>query len=93
MFMGTDNDNVVYCPTEDLVLNSFYAYFEIPSLQGEETSVQDCVIDFDSVGIQEIKNDDLRYLEGWYNILGVKLYKKPTERGVYINNGKKVIIK
>ena len=93
MFMGTDNDNVVYCPTEDFVLNSFYAYFEIPSLQGEETSVQDCVIDFDSVGIQEIKNDDLRYLEGWYNILGVKLYKKPTERGVYINNGKKVIIK
>ena len=31
--------------------------------------------------------------EGWYNLNGVKLQGVPTEKGVYINNGKKVVLK
>ena len=31
--------------------------------------------------------------QGWYTINGVKLQGVPTEKGIYINNGKKVIIK
>ena len=31
--------------------------------------------------------------EGWYTINGVKLNAAPTQKGLYINNGKKVIIK
>ena len=31
--------------------------------------------------------------EGWYTIDGIKLQGAPTEKGVYINNGKKVVIK
>ena len=31
--------------------------------------------------------------EGWYTINGVKLESMPTEKGVYIQNGKKVVIK
>ena len=31
--------------------------------------------------------------EGWYTLKGVKLQGAPTEKGVYINNGKKVVIK
>ena len=31
--------------------------------------------------------------EGWYTINGVKLQGVPTEKGIYINNGKKVVIK
>ena len=31
--------------------------------------------------------------EGWYTINGVKLNAAPTEKGVYINNGKKVVVK
>lgn len=30
---------------------------------------------------------------GWYGIDGVKFNQKPTQRGVYINNGRKVIVK
>ena len=51
------------------------------------------MIDFDADGIQEIKNSVLQYPEGWYNVLGIKLFEKPTEGGIYINNGRKVIIK
>ena len=31
--------------------------------------------------------------DGWYNLNGVKLNGVPTEKGIYINNGKKVVIK
>ena len=31
--------------------------------------------------------------EGWYTLNGVKLQGIPTQKGIYINNGKKVVIK
>ena len=31
--------------------------------------------------------------DGWYTIDGRKLYGKPTKKGIYINNGNKVVIK
>ena len=31
--------------------------------------------------------------DGWYTLNGVKLQSAPTEKGIYINNGKKVVIK
>jgi len=31
--------------------------------------------------------------QGWYTLNGVKLQSMPTEKGIYINNGKKVVIK
>ena len=31
--------------------------------------------------------------EGWYTLNGIRLQGAPTEKGVYINNGKKVVIK
>ncbi|MBO5314593.1 MAG: hypothetical protein J6A70_04820, partial [Prevotella sp.] len=94
MFMGTDK--VIYYPTEDATLNSFHSYFEIPSLKGiEETTVKNYSIDFDGavVGIEEVTNDNILYPEGWYTITGIRLTQMPIERGIYINNGRKVIIK
>ena len=29
----------------------------------------------------------------WYNLYGHKLHNKPTQKGIYINNGRKVIIR
>ena len=31
--------------------------------------------------------------DGWYTLNGVKLNAAPTEKGIYINNGKKIVIK
>ena len=31
--------------------------------------------------------------EGWYNLNGVKLNGVPTQKGIYIQNGKKVVVK
>ena len=94
MFM--DAEKVICYPTEDAALNSFYAYFEIPSLQGaEETAVKDYTIDFDGgvVGIKDVNIDNEQYPKGWYTITGVKLSQMPVERGIYIYNGRKVIIR
>ena len=93
MFMGTDK--VIYYPTDDAALNSFYSYFEIPSLKGiEDVAIKNYTIDFDGVfvGIEDVLNDNVLYPDGWYTITGIKLPKMPTERGIYINNGRKVII-
>ena len=31
--------------------------------------------------------------DAWYSLAGVRLSGKPTQRGIYINNGNKVVIK
>ena len=32
-------------------------------------------------------------IDCWYDLNGRKLNAKPTQRGIYINNGKKIVIK
>ena len=48
-----------------------------------------------ATAIKEINAQTMREIaaEGWYTIDGIKLQSMPTEKGVYINNGKKVVIK
>ena len=41
----------------------------------------------------EFGGTNAKSAEGWYNLNGVKLQGAPTEKGVYIQNGKKVIVK
>ena len=38
-------------------------------------------------------NGEMVPAQGWYTLNGVKLQSVPTEKGIYINNGKKVVIK
>ena len=49
----------------------------------------------DPVGIKEIKNEELRIKnEGvWYSLDGRKLSGKPTQKGIYVNGGRKVVVK
>ena len=56
------------------------------------------VEDFDgnTTSIQSLSVDDIQGLkvaEGWYTLGGVKLQAAPTEKGVYIKDGKKFVIK
>lgn len=66
--------------------------------EGSSYARQITVEDFDgiSTSIKSLSVDDihgLKVAEGWYTLGGVKLPGAPTEKGVYINNGKKVVIK
>lgn len=48
----------------------------------------------DITGIGEIdtKTGEISF-DGWYTLNGVRLNGKPTKKGIYINNGKKIVIK
>ena len=69
------------------------AYFQIPAgspartiefeeADGTVTAIKAVAADFNG------KN-----AEGWYTIGGIKLQAAPTEKGVYIKDGKKFVIK
>ena len=42
-------------------------------------------------GIEEVKSE--KFADAWYSLDGRRLSGKPTKKGLYINNGKKVAIK
>ena len=55
------------------------------------------VEDFDgqTTSIKTLNTETMKayVAEGWYTIDGIRLQSAPVEKGVYINNGKKVVIK
>jgi len=51
-------------------------------------------IDGTQTSINSINNDvETRSAEGWFMLNGMKLQGVPTEKGIYIHNGKKVVVK
>ena len=55
----------------------------------EDTSVE-------PTGIVKIQDGNVGMYngrKGWYTINGLPLTRKPTAKGIYIHNGKKVVIK
>ena len=59
-----------------------YVVFEFEEADGTTTTIKSI----------EANNSKVN-AEGWYTINGVKLNAAPTEKGIYINNGKKVVLK
>ena len=56
--------------------------------EGEpEPEVADAIMELKGERVEEPKS------EGWYDLSGRKLSEKPTVKGMYINNGKKVLIR
>ena len=45
-----------------------------------------------SIGTLDTKTGELSF-DGWYTLDGVRLSGKPSKPGLYINNGKKIVIK
>ena len=94
LFVGTGN--TLYWPKpsgdQNPHLNAFRAYFELGTSQAREF-----VLNFGDEGevngVKEVNatlevNDD-----SWYTLNGVKLSGKPTKSGLYIVNGRKVVVK
>ena len=59
--------------------------FTFEEIDGTTTSIRS--IDIDNVGNAKVSAN------GWYTLGGVKLNGAPTQKGVYIQDGKKVVIK
>ena len=77
------------------VLKPMEAYLK---LAPEALNAHVFVEDFENgtTAIKSLSTDDIEGLktsEGWYTIDGIRLQGAPTEKGIYINNGKKVVVK
>ena len=88
LFVGTNN--TLYWPTAGGHMNACRAYFDLGTYEAREF-----VLNFDdqTTGVIEVKEVNEVKDDSWYTLNGVKLSGKPTKAGLYIHNGKKVIIK
>jgi len=90
-------DNAWYnCKSNAHALELMEAFLILdPAAQGARIFVED-IDDNGTTAIKSLNADQvngLKVAEGWYTLNGVKLQGMPTEKGIYINNGKKVVIK
>ena len=91
-----DGANDLYAATEWSYLNSFRAYFDVPSLHSGTATVKQIVVDFADApdGIEDLKDfRDSKDLRDYYDLSGRKLSGKPTKAGLYIFGNRKVVIK
>ncbi len=97
----TDNDYFFYqgswqngadSTTDPTILPATMAYWT-PADPKARVFVED--FENGTTVIKEISAETMREItaDGWYTVNGIKLQSIPTEKGVYINNGKKVVIK
>ena len=95
MYMGSKYEFVT-CEgrTKDLTIASTRAYLDYTGsgIVGARIFVEEA--DGSTTAISSINADGVAVpADGWYTLNGVKLQAAPVEKGVYINNGKKVVIK
>ena len=95
LFLGTEN--TLYYPMEGATIGAQRAYFKLEGITAADLPVYNVRIlfveDNDATEILTVEGEDLAVeREGWYTLTGVKLEDKPSERGVYIYNGRKVMI-
>ncbi len=92
-------NNYLYYPSEELTIGAFRGYFTLKNdLTAGDTSksIKAFVLNFDeeseSNAISTI-NADAVSAEGWFTLDGRKLDSAPTGAGMYIQNGRKVMMK
>ena len=93
LYMGSDNK--LYYPKKNLTIKSFRGYFNLKGIEAGDlpNEVHSFVIDFGD-STTEILNSQLSTADSddsWYSIDGRKLNGKPTQKGVYIHKGKKIV--
>ena len=83
-------------PTSGGTIGANKAYLQIPTAQSRGIALEISFPD-EETGIKDIHDllvDDLRFdTDSWYTLDGRMLDMKPTTKGLYINNGKKYVIR
>ena len=96
LFLG--NANTLYYSTVDRQIRSCRAYFSVPYIHEHAGAMARAfALSFDgeeTTGILEVsaKSNEVKD-DVWYSLDGVRLSGKPSQRGMYINKGKKILVK
>ena len=98
LFMGANN--TLYYPSTAITMGACRAYFKIGEDGGSASVRQMESFDFtfdvaeeNVAGIITTTSDRGMMPDVWYTLDGRKLDKRPTQKGIYIFNGKKGVIK
>ena len=82
-------DKIVYELKDELIAD-IRAWLAIPA--GEATARTITLVFGDATGVNAVESGKLK-VESFYDLNGRKLNGEPTRKGVYIQNGRKVVIK
>jgi len=97
LYLGADN--TLYYPSADMTVGSCRAVFKLNGITAGDLAQQAraIVLNFgngETTRISGLSPDPSPKGEGsWYDLQGCRLSGKPTVHGIYINNGKRVVIK
>ena len=100
LFLGANN--TLYYPNAAMQIGSCRAHFQLNGITAGDpgAGVRAFVMNFgdedEQTGINSLPPDPSPKGEGssyWYTLDGCRLSGKPTMRGIYVNNGRKVVIK
>lgn len=94
MTKGAWYDARKYTEATALTLKAFRAYIhfiEVPA-EGARVFIEEPDGSITAINGLQLNNNEAN-AEGWYTVNGMKLDAAPTQKGTYINNGKKVIVK
>jgi hypothetical protein len=93
LYLSTDN--TLYYPNAAMTIDAFRAYFQLKGITAADLPQSAIVLNFDAEGTTSLNSltPALSQGEGVYTLDGRKLNAMPTQKGVYIVNGKKVVIK
>ena len=100
LYLGAGN--TLYYPSSDKTIGAFRAYFQLNGIKaGDPASpstpeVRAFVLNFGDSDATGVSTPHALWRgaggESWYTLDGRKLSGKPMQRGIYINNAKKVVI-
>ena len=96
--VGDYDTKWIYSSKSEWNIVPFAAYIDLsnmdPKKAREATFIME-EIDGSTTTIKSANIDDVKSLgaEGWYNLNGMKMNGAPAQKGVFIQNGKKVVIK
>ena len=94
LFIG--EENTLYFPEEgsSITIGAFRGYFVLDLPSESAHNIKSFVLNFDeeTTSIKQV-NNAAGNANAWFTLDGRRLNEKPAAAGLYINNGKKVVIK
>ena len=89
LYLGADN-KMYYPSTSGFHVGAFRTLIRVPA----DAGVNDTMFEIDgtATSIEEVNGLEI-VSNKWFTIDGRQLPKQPTQKGIYINNGRKVVVK